>query len=80
MPGPQLRSGIAAFQHVREHISALEGEGRDTDLLFLRALMDSPVVRSLVKVSRARDPQPPGTQLPGTRLTARPSTNCQALD
>lgn len=43
----------AAFQHVRENIDELEGKNgiNETDLLFLKGLMDSPVMKSLVKVS-----------------------------
>ncbi|XP_063234636.1 protein PALS2 isoform X2 [Bacillus rossius redtenbacheri] len=42
----------AAFQHVRENIEALNGRAgaHDTDLIFLKGLMDSPIMRSLVKV------------------------------
>jgi hypothetical protein len=45
----------AAFQHVRENIEDLNGRvgANDTDLIFLKGLMDSPIMRSLVKV---RDP------------------------
>jgi hypothetical protein len=43
----------AAFQHVRENIEDLNGRvgAHDTDLIFLKGLMDSPIMRSLVKVS-----------------------------
>jgi hypothetical protein len=43
----------AAFQHVRENIEDLNGRvgANDTDLIFLKGLMDSPIMRSLVKVS-----------------------------
>lgn len=42
----------AAFQHVRDNIDGLNGTAgiQDTDLIFLKALMDSPVMRGLVKV------------------------------
>ncbi|GLV46175.1 hypothetical protein CBL_02891 [Carabus blaptoides fortunei] len=45
-------SGLAAFQHVRDNIDGLNGTAgiQDTDLIFLKALMDSPVMRGLVKV------------------------------
>ncbi|GBM21054.1 MAGUK p55 subfamily member 6 [Araneus ventricosus] len=41
-----------AFQHVRENIEDLNGRvgARDTDIIFLKGLMESPVVSSLVKV------------------------------
>ncbi|KFM80756.1 MAGUK p55 subfamily member 6, partial [Stegodyphus mimosarum] len=41
-----------AFQHVRENIEDLNGKvgARDTDIIFLKGLMESPVVSSLVKV------------------------------
>lgn len=43
----------AAFEHVRDNIDELDGKcGIDeTDLIFLKGLMDSPVMKSLVKVS-----------------------------
>ncbi|GFW00033.1 MAGUK p55 subfamily member 6 [Trichonephila clavipes] len=43
-----------AFQHVRENIEDLNGRvgARDTDIIFLKGLMESPVVSSLVKVSK----------------------------
>jgi hypothetical protein len=42
----------AAFMHVRENIEDLNGRvgANDTDLIFLKGLMDSPIMRSLVKV------------------------------
>jgi hypothetical protein len=49
----QLFSFVAAaFQHVRENIEDLNGRvgANDTDLIFLKGLMDSPIMRSLVKV------------------------------
>ena len=43
----------AAFQHVRDNIDDLNGIGaNETDLLFLKSLLDSPTMRSLVKVSK----------------------------
>ncbi|XP_064466218.1 protein PALS2-like isoform X1 [Ornithodoros turicata] len=44
-------SGYAAFQHVRENIDDLNGkvEARDTDIIFLKGLMESPVVHSIVQ-------------------------------
>lgn len=41
----------AAFMHVRDNIEELGKVANDTDLLFLKGLLDSPVVTSLVKVS-----------------------------
>ncbi|XP_059485902.1 protein PALS2 isoform X2 [Neocloeon triangulifer] len=44
-------SAQAAFQQVRESLNDLDeiAEAKDTDLIFLRGLMDSPVVCTLVK-------------------------------
>ncbi|XP_042907805.1 protein PALS2 isoform X2 [Parasteatoda tepidariorum] len=52
MPIADENSGLAAFQHVRENIEDLNGRvgARDTDIIFLKGLMESPVVSSLVKV------------------------------
>lgn len=43
----------AAFQHVRDNLSDLNGKaGADeNDLVFLKGLMDSPAVKQLIKVS-----------------------------
>uniref|UniRef100_A0A131Z4I8 Calcium/calmodulin dependent serine protein kinase/membrane associated guanylate kinase n=1 Tax=Rhipicephalus appendiculatus TaxID=34631 RepID=A0A131Z4I8_RHIAP len=43
---------MAAFQHVRENIEDLNGRvgARDTDLIFLKGLMESPVMTCLVQV------------------------------
>lgn len=42
----------AAFQHVRENLEELNDVGaNETDLLFLKSLLDSPTMRSLIKVS-----------------------------
>ncbi|KAG8330382.1 MAGUK p55 sub member 6 [Homalodisca vitripennis] len=40
-----------AFQHVRDNMEELNGSAgaKETDLLFLRTLLDSPVVKSLVQ-------------------------------
>ncbi|OAD60842.1 hypothetical protein WN48_04657 [Eufriesea mexicana] len=48
---PHLRSTSAAFMHVRDNLEELGKVADDTDLLFLKGLLDSPVVTSLVKVS-----------------------------
>lgn len=42
-----------AFQHVRDNMQELNGAGaKETDLLFLRHLLDSPVVKGLVQVTQ----------------------------
>lgn len=43
----------AAFNHVKENITELNGRAgaNETDLIFLKGLMDSSVLKSLVKVS-----------------------------
>ncbi|XP_018569320.1 uncharacterized protein LOC108909461 [Anoplophora glabripennis] len=43
----------AAFQHVRENIDDLDGKNgiNETDLIFLKGLMDSPVLTNLVKTA-----------------------------
>lgn len=42
----------AAFQHVRDNIDELDGKNgiNEMDLIFLKSLMDTPVMQSLVKV------------------------------
>ncbi|CRK87482.1 CLUMA_CG001283, isoform A [Clunio marinus] len=40
----------AAFQHVRENISDLEGTANETDLVFLQGLLDNPAVKQLIKI------------------------------
>nr|CAG4643809.1 EOG090X032R [Lepidurus arcticus] len=47
-----LRKSKSALLHVREHLTELDGRvgAENTDLLFLKSLMDSPIMRSLVKV------------------------------
>lgn len=42
----------AAFQHVRENLEGLNGKAgvEDKDLIFLKGLMDSPILNNLVKV------------------------------
>lgn len=51
IPEPE-KTGLAAFQHVRENIEDLNGRvgARDTDLIFLKGLMESPVLSCLVKL------------------------------
>lgn len=53
-PANELLSCVsAAFQHVRENLEELNGKAgvEDKDLIFLKGLMDSPILSSLVKVS-----------------------------
>ncbi|XP_023224610.1 MAGUK p55 subfamily member 6-like isoform X2 [Centruroides sculpturatus] len=52
MPTASGDTGLAAFQHVRENIEDLNGRvgARDTDLIFLKSLMESPVMSSIVKM------------------------------
>lgn len=59
----------AAFMHVRDNLEELGKVADDTDLLFLKGLLDSPVVTSLVKVS--------GQQF--SILRHLPSTSFQSL-
>ncbi|KYB27656.1 hypothetical protein TcasGA2_TC033081 [Tribolium castaneum] len=42
-----------AFRHVRESIEYIDGTSgiNETDLIFLKGLMDSPIMKNLVKVS-----------------------------
>ncbi|XP_063993784.1 protein PALS2 isoform X2 [Diachasmimorpha longicaudata] len=52
-----LESSSAAFMHVRDNIQELGTVADDTDLLFLKGLLDSPVVTSLIKLQeRLEDP------------------------
>ncbi|XP_076290333.1 MAGUK p55 subfamily member vari isoform X2 [Lasioglossum baleicum] len=54
---PHLKSTSAAFMHVRDNLEELGKVADDTDLIFLKGLLDSPVVNSLVKVQeRLEDP------------------------
>ncbi|XP_015174510.1 PREDICTED: MAGUK p55 subfamily member 6 isoform X2 [Polistes dominula] len=48
----------AAFMHVRENLEELGKVANDTDLLFLKGLLDSPVVNSLVKVQERLEEAP----------------------
>ncbi|XP_046815535.1 protein PALS2 isoform X3 [Vespa crabro] len=48
----------AAFMHVRENLEELGKVANDTDLLFLKGLLDSPVVTSLVKVQERLEDGP----------------------
>jgi len=40
----------AAFQHVRDNLDELEG-ANETDLVFLKGLLDNPAVKQLIQVS-----------------------------
>ena len=42
----------AAFQHVRENVSELDSRAgaNETDLVFLKGLLDSPAVKQLIHV------------------------------
>ncbi|XP_012270090.1 MAGUK p55 subfamily member 2 [Orussus abietinus] len=53
----------AAFVHVRENLEELGKVADDTDLLFLKGLLDSPVVASLVKVQERLE-EPPASVEP----------------
>ncbi|XP_065163381.1 protein PALS2 isoform X3 [Atheta coriaria] len=63
----------AAFQHVRDNIDELDGTDgiNETDLVFLKGLMDSPVFQNLVKV-QDRLEEPPKLPEPLT-------SNCKEL-
>ncbi|XP_043288288.1 protein PALS2 isoform X2 [Venturia canescens] len=54
-----LESHTAAFMHVRDNIEELgKVAADDTDLLFLKGLLDSPVVNSLVKLQERLETPP----------------------
>ncbi|XP_074099697.1 MAGUK p55 subfamily member vari isoform X4 [Cotesia typhae] len=48
----------AAFMHVRENIQELGKVAEDTDLLFLKGLLDSPIVNSLVRLQERLEEPP----------------------
>ncbi|XP_044006469.1 protein PALS2 isoform X2 [Aphidius gifuensis] len=48
----------AAFMHVKNNIQQLRSVAEDTDLLFLKELLDSPVVNSLVKLQERLETPP----------------------
>ncbi|CAG9768567.1 unnamed protein product [Ceutorhynchus assimilis] len=58
----------AAFQHVRDNIDNIERKNgiNETDLIFLKGLMDSPVLKSLVKVQDRLEVKPPTLSPPET--------------
>lgn len=41
-----------AFQHVKENLSDLENAANETDLVFLKGLLDNPAVKQLIKVRK----------------------------
>ncbi|KAK2581825.1 hypothetical protein KPH14_002293 [Odynerus spinipes] len=53
-----FKSASAAFMHVRDNLEELGEVADDTDLLFLKGLLDSPVVTSLVKVQERLEDAP----------------------
>ncbi|XP_046746892.1 MAGUK p55 subfamily member 2 isoform X2 [Diprion similis] len=58
---------VAAFNHVRDNIEELgklQVAADDTDLLFLKGLLDSPVVNSLIKVQDRLEDSPAGIANP----------------
>lgn len=42
----------AAFQHVRDNLSDLENAANETDLVFLKGLLDNPAVKEIIKVGQ----------------------------
>ncbi|XP_044587929.1 protein PALS2 isoform X3 [Cotesia glomerata] len=48
----------AAFMHVRENVQELGKVAEDTDLLFLKGLLDSPIVNSLVRLQERLEEPP----------------------
>lgn len=40
----------AAFQHVQSNLSELESSANETDLVFLKGLLDNPAVKQLIQV------------------------------
>ncbi|XP_076255969.1 MAGUK p55 subfamily member vari isoform X3 [Rhynchophorus ferrugineus] len=56
----------AAFQHVRQNIEDLDGKSgiNETDLIFLKGLMDSPALKNLVKVQDRLEDRPPTLSSP----------------
>ncbi|XP_033207772.1 MAGUK p55 subfamily member 6 isoform X2 [Belonocnema kinseyi] len=56
----RIHSDTAAFMHVRDNIEELGKVADETNLLFLKGLLDDPVVESLVRVQeRLEDPPAP---------------------
>lgn len=44
---------VAAFQHIRDNMDEINNhvKAKETDIIFLKNLMDNPIVESLIKVS-----------------------------
>lgn len=47
-------SSTDAFQHVKDNISEVDGAVSETDLVFLKGLLDNPAVKQMIKVSEIR--------------------------
>lgn len=41
-----------AFQHVKDNISEVDGAVSETDLVFLKGLLDNPAVKQMIKVRK----------------------------
>ncbi|CAH1718180.1 unnamed protein product [Chironomus riparius] len=48
----------AAFQHVKEHLTELDAQANDTDLVFLRGLLDNPAVAEAIRIQDKLENQP----------------------
>ncbi|KAG5683504.1 hypothetical protein PVAND_012779 [Polypedilum vanderplanki] len=49
-----------AFQHVRDSLNNLDDSANDTDLLFLKGLLDNPAVKEVIKIQdKLEDPPEP---------------------
>ncbi|CAO1381367.1 unnamed protein product [Diamesa tonsa] len=59
-PNPKHNDN-AAFQHVRENVSELDSRAgaNETDLVFLKGLLDSPAVKQLMQIQDKFDPPKP---------------------
>uniref|UniRef100_A0A1B6CDZ8 MAGUK p55 subfamily member 6 n=1 Tax=Clastoptera arizonana TaxID=38151 RepID=A0A1B6CDZ8_9HEMI len=76
-----FQNGFDAFQHIRDNMEDLNGTGaKDTDLLFLKSLLDSSIMMSLVQVQdhfevpKKVAPDPIGTG--NTRLVSDLTRTC----
>ncbi|XP_070502108.1 protein PALS2 isoform X1 [Chironomus tepperi] len=50
----------AAFQHVKEHLTELDVQANDTDLVFLKGLLDNPAVAEAIRIQdKLEDPPEP---------------------
>lgn len=47
-----LISFTDAFQHVKDNLSEVDGGVNETDLVFLKGLLENPAVKQMIKVSR----------------------------